>query len=168
MPPSLRLIALALCAAVTMLVASLPLPAQTAPDKSAPPTGGGFFPLGEVHRGLTGTAWTVFTGEQAGADGSGDSGRAARRARPRPRHDPGPAARRQARVHRRGGRHERQPGLHRQPAAGLALLPHRPVQQGPHRRHHAHRADAGGARPADQKDQGPGICNSEQGSGDQG
>jgi hypothetical protein len=26
--------------------------------------GGGFFPLKEVHRGLIGTAWTVFTGSQ--------------------------------------------------------------------------------------------------------
>jgi hypothetical protein len=28
----------------------------------APPTGGGFFPLRDVHAGLTGTAWTVFSG----------------------------------------------------------------------------------------------------------
>ncbi|MGD0830147.1 MAG: SpoIVB peptidase S55 [Terracidiphilus sp.] len=35
--------------------------AQTAPQ-SAPPSGGGFFPLSEVRAGLTGTAWTVFTG----------------------------------------------------------------------------------------------------------
>src|ERR1019366_8848086 len=27
-----------------------------------PPICGGFFPLKEVHRGLMGTAWTVFTG----------------------------------------------------------------------------------------------------------
>ncbi|HEY9074044.1 MAG TPA: hypothetical protein VIN67_07915, partial [Desulfobaccales bacterium] len=43
-------------------------PAQTGPKNVAlaagPPTGGGFFPLSEVHRGLTGTAWTVFTGSQ--------------------------------------------------------------------------------------------------------
>jgi hypothetical protein len=42
--------------------------AQTTPEKAAlaagPPVGGGFFPLSEVHRGLTGTAWTVFTGSQ--------------------------------------------------------------------------------------------------------
>jgi hypothetical protein len=40
--------------------------AQTSPEKTAvvagPPAGGGFFPLSEVHRGLTATAWTVFTG----------------------------------------------------------------------------------------------------------
>jgi hypothetical protein len=40
--------------------------AQTVPEKAAPlagpPTGGSFFPLSEVHRGLKGTAWTVFTG----------------------------------------------------------------------------------------------------------
>ena len=29
-----------------------------------PPTGGGFFPLSQVHRGLKGTAWTVFTGSK--------------------------------------------------------------------------------------------------------
>jgi hypothetical protein len=32
--------------------------------QSAPPSGGGFFPLSEVHAGLTGTAWTVFRGSQ--------------------------------------------------------------------------------------------------------
>jgi len=44
------------------------VPAQTVPEKAAPlagpPTGGGFFPLSEVHRGLKGTAWTVFSGSQ--------------------------------------------------------------------------------------------------------
>ncbi len=54
------------CATLTVLLAPIMLPAQAAPEKSAasadPPTGGGFFPLSEVHRGLTGTAWTVFTG----------------------------------------------------------------------------------------------------------
>jgi hypothetical protein len=34
------------------------------PAPAGPPHGGGFFPLSEVHRGLTGTAWTVFTGSQ--------------------------------------------------------------------------------------------------------
>lgn len=29
-----------------------------------PPSNGGFFPLSEVHRGLIGTAWTVFTGSK--------------------------------------------------------------------------------------------------------
>lgn len=37
------------------------LRAQNTTD-AAPPSGGGFFPLSEVHRGLMGTAWTVFTG----------------------------------------------------------------------------------------------------------
>ncbi len=63
---SLRLTALALCAALAVLFAPALLSAQTAPDRATqpagPPTGGGFFPLSEVHRGLTGTAWTVFTG----------------------------------------------------------------------------------------------------------
>jgi hypothetical protein len=54
---------LALAAVFSLLV--VPGSAQTAPEKAAgPPTGGGFFPLSEVHRGLTGTAWTVFTGTQ--------------------------------------------------------------------------------------------------------
>jgi hypothetical protein len=38
--------------------------AQTPPPVAGPPTGGGFFPLSEVHAGLTGTAWTVFTGSK--------------------------------------------------------------------------------------------------------
>jgi len=42
--------------------------AQIEPEKATqlagPPTGGGFFPLSEVHRGLKGTAWTVFTGDK--------------------------------------------------------------------------------------------------------
>jgi hypothetical protein len=42
------------------------LAAQSGPEKAAvaagAPVGGGFFPLSEVHRGLKGTAWTVFTG----------------------------------------------------------------------------------------------------------
>jgi hypothetical protein len=61
---SLRLAALALCAALALLLAPAYISAQTAPEKPAagPPTGGGFFPLSEVHQGLTGTAWTVFTG----------------------------------------------------------------------------------------------------------
>ena len=31
---------------------------------AGPPVGGGFFPLSEVHRGQTATAWTVFTGKE--------------------------------------------------------------------------------------------------------
>ncbi|MGA2888397.1 MAG: SpoIVB peptidase S55 [Terracidiphilus sp.] len=62
----IRLTASTLGAALTVLLCPGLLPAQPAQEKSAlpsgPPTGGGFFPLSEVHRGLTGTAWTVFTG----------------------------------------------------------------------------------------------------------
>jgi len=58
--------ALALCAALAVFFLPCFVLAQTAPEKAAPlagpPTGGGFFPLSEVHRGLKGTAWTVFTG----------------------------------------------------------------------------------------------------------
>jgi hypothetical protein len=56
---------LALAAAISLFAVSGSAPAQTPPDKAAgPPVGGGFFPLSEVHRGLMGTAWTVFTGTQ--------------------------------------------------------------------------------------------------------
>jgi hypothetical protein len=52
----------------TVLLCSGLLPAQTAPNEAAlaaePPTGGGFFPLSKVHRGLKGVAWTVFTGSK--------------------------------------------------------------------------------------------------------
>ncbi len=51
-----------------MLFLPIFISAQIVPDKAAPlagpPTGGGFFPLSEVHRGLKGTAWTVFTGDK--------------------------------------------------------------------------------------------------------
>ena len=57
---------LASCAALAVFFLPIFVSAQTAPEKAAPlagpPTGGGFFPLSEVHRGLKGTAWTVFTG----------------------------------------------------------------------------------------------------------
>jgi len=54
-------------AAVAMaLICMGPARVLTAQDASSaagpPPSSGGFFPLSQVHRGLTGTAWTVFTG----------------------------------------------------------------------------------------------------------
>lgn len=36
--------------------------AQEQPTAAPPPSTGGIFPLSQVHRGLTGTAWTVFSG----------------------------------------------------------------------------------------------------------
>src|ERR1017187_9301559 len=55
------LIALSVTLAATAPSASLR--AQTVPAPAGPPpSGGGFFPLSEVHRGLKATAWTVFTG----------------------------------------------------------------------------------------------------------
>ncbi len=55
-----------LIALSAMLAATAPLAllhAQTAPGPAGPPpSGGGFFPLNEVHRGLKATAWTVFAG----------------------------------------------------------------------------------------------------------
>jgi hypothetical protein len=63
-----QLAALALCAALAVFFLPIFAFAQTVPEKAAPlsgpPTGGGFFPLSEVHRGLKGTAWTVFSGTQ--------------------------------------------------------------------------------------------------------
>jgi hypothetical protein len=77
----LALPALALTAGLAVLLAPAAAPAQTTPEASphassepspgkaataasAPPASGEFFPLSEVHRGLSGTAWTVFTGTQ--------------------------------------------------------------------------------------------------------
>ena len=48
---------------MALLLAPVLISAQTPPQPVAgPPIGGGFFSLSEVHAGLTGTAWTVFTG----------------------------------------------------------------------------------------------------------
>jgi len=60
-PFPLALPAFTLLAAWAIFLCPCLLPAQAAP---APPVGGGFFPLAEVHRGLKGTAWTVFTGSK--------------------------------------------------------------------------------------------------------
>ena len=63
-----------LCAALALLFTPIFAAAQSAPQTpspvaapaapASPPVGGGFFPLSEVHRGLTGTAWTVFSGSR--------------------------------------------------------------------------------------------------------
>ena len=46
-----------------VLLSSGLLPAQSTPAPAGPPpSSGGFFPLSEVRRGMTATAWTVFTG----------------------------------------------------------------------------------------------------------
>lgn len=65
----------ALCAGVVLFYASGAALAQTSPAATGqplsaapieasgpPPSTGGFFPLSQVHRGLMGTAWTVFQG----------------------------------------------------------------------------------------------------------
>ncbi len=48
-------------ACLLAVATALGLPAQTTPP-SPPPSGQGFFPLSQVHRGQMATAWTVFTG----------------------------------------------------------------------------------------------------------
>jgi hypothetical protein len=58
--PKLRLAASPTACLLAMATA-LCLPAQTTPP-SPPPSGEGFFPLSQVHRGQMATAWTVFTG----------------------------------------------------------------------------------------------------------
>jgi len=58
-------LALPLGMALLLLLAPGLLPAQGAPAPAGPPpSNGGFFPLGEVHRGMTATAWTVFSGDK--------------------------------------------------------------------------------------------------------
>jgi hypothetical protein len=65
MQTCLRRAALNICVALALLLVTISAMAQAAPETaSGPPIGGGFFPLKEVHRGLIGTAWTVFTGSQ--------------------------------------------------------------------------------------------------------
>jgi hypothetical protein len=50
-------------AALALLFSSALVSAQSAADStSPPPSTGGFFPLSDVRRGMTATAWTVFTG----------------------------------------------------------------------------------------------------------
>jgi hypothetical protein len=61
---SARLAQIAALALVVLLCRSL-LPAQSTPaPEGPPPSSGGFFPLSEVRRGMTATAWTVFTGSK--------------------------------------------------------------------------------------------------------
>jgi len=61
----LAALSLALCSAAVLPFLPAPLHAQSAPAPAGPPPStGGIFPLSQVHRGLTGTAWTVFTGSQ--------------------------------------------------------------------------------------------------------
>jgi hypothetical protein len=48
---------------IALLLSTVSLFGQDAASTAGPPPStGGFFPLSEVHRGLTGTAWTVFQG----------------------------------------------------------------------------------------------------------
>ncbi len=56
-------------AAVTLALGALLSPASLLAQNAAapagpPPSNGGFYPLSQVHRGLTGTAWTVFSGSK--------------------------------------------------------------------------------------------------------
>ncbi len=58
--PTIMLIAI-----VAVLLSPVPLVAQSArASATPPPSTGGFFPLSEVRRGMTATAWTVFEGNK--------------------------------------------------------------------------------------------------------
>jgi hypothetical protein len=160
---------LTVCAALILVLIPIHAAAQGGPEKAAapagPPVGGGFFPLKEVHRGLTGTAWTVFTGSQPEAMQVEILGvlRGARG----PGHDMILAQLHGAKPEYTGV----VAGMSGSPVyignrlLGSLSLPHRTVQQGPHRRHHAHRADARSAGSADgqrNRDQGTGPVSATQ------
>jgi hypothetical protein len=57
-------VAFALAATMALLLVPSPLPAQTASASTPPPSSGGFFPLSQVRKGMTATAWTVFQGSK--------------------------------------------------------------------------------------------------------
>ncbi|MGC1463805.1 MAG: SpoIVB peptidase S55 [Terracidiphilus sp.] len=59
-------LAFELVAVSAVLLSPVPLRAQSAvhTESGPPPSSGGVFPLSQVHRGLTGTAWTVFSGSK--------------------------------------------------------------------------------------------------------
>ena len=61
--PEIRLVALGILLGSAAAGAEVPAPAPALPAGPPNPIEG-FFPLSEVHRGLMGTAWTVFTGEK--------------------------------------------------------------------------------------------------------
>ena len=65
----LAALAVGLLPALSTVPAAFLLPAplhaqSTAATSGPPPSTGGFFPLSEVHKGLTATAWTVFEGDK--------------------------------------------------------------------------------------------------------
>jgi len=58
-------LAISLSIAALALLSSVTLPAQTSPVAAGPPpSSGGFFPLSEIRKGMTATAWTVFQGDR--------------------------------------------------------------------------------------------------------
>jgi len=61
--PSLTIRRFTLASQLVLLLVPTLLAAQTPdPASGPPPSTGGFFPLSQVHRGMTATAWTVFSG----------------------------------------------------------------------------------------------------------
>jgi hypothetical protein len=64
-PKAFQLLSAALALSLSMALLPCLLPAQNPSALSGPPpAGGGFFPLSQVRRGMTATAWTVFTGSK--------------------------------------------------------------------------------------------------------
>ena len=65
-PRRAAVLAAVLAAISIVLQSGAPLRPQSAKavESGPPPSSGGVFPLSQVHRGLTGTAWTVFSGNK--------------------------------------------------------------------------------------------------------
>jgi len=67
-PSALQAVSVLLLASACAVFSAQQPPSQSAPASESatqtgpPPSTGGIFPLGQVHRGLTATAWTVFQG----------------------------------------------------------------------------------------------------------
>ena len=59
-----RLARIAALVLIVLLCRGLLSAQSTAATAGPPPSSGGFFPLSEVRRGMTATAWTVFTGSK--------------------------------------------------------------------------------------------------------
>ena len=123
------------------LLASVRLPALTAcPAFAQKPFE--TIPVSQIHPGMKGVAYTVFQGTKPEAMDVEVLGILQERQRPEGRHHSGAPGRRESRIHRRSGGHERQPGVFRWEAGGRHGVPHRRIFQGADCRRHADRRNA--------------------------